>query len=146
MEKLDDKTMCKIIIDDATFLKDGDTFGKQDPYVKFNFGNLTLQTDVIDNGGLYAKFDAVFLVPDIITLKEQSIVFQTYDKDAFSSDLLGETDPVDIIDILDDDKVHYFELEIFEDNGQPNGKVKLSTQLILKKPDPPANPDLNCNC
>ena len=27
-EKLDENTMIKIVIDDATFLKDGDTFGK----------------------------------------------------------------------------------------------------------------------
>ena len=138
--------MLKITIEDAKFLKDGDTFGKQDPYVQFKFGERTLETDVIDNGGLYAKFDAIFLVPDVVTLKDQSIVFKTFDKDLASSDFLGETDPLDIIDILNDDSVHNFELELFEENGQPNGSVKLSTQLIFKKPDPPANPDLNCNC
>lgn len=72
------------------------------------------------------------MLPDVITLKDQSIVFKTFDKDLASSDFLGETDPVDIIDILNDDSVHKFELEIFEENGQPNGKVKLTTQLIFK--------------
>ncbi len=67
-EKLDDKTMIKIIIIDATFLKDGDTFGKQDPFVEFAFGDKTVKTDVIDDGGLYAKFDTTFLLPGIINL------------------------------------------------------------------------------
>lgn len=62
--------MIKIVIDDAKFLKDGDTFGKQDPFVEFKFGDKTLRTDVVDDGGLYAKFDAVFLLPDIITLQD----------------------------------------------------------------------------
>ena len=60
--------MIKIYVIDASFLKDGDTFGKQDPYVQFNFGDKTLETDVIDDGGLYAKFDTTFLLPGVNTL------------------------------------------------------------------------------
>ena len=41
-------------------------------------------------------------------------MFEAFDKDLTSSDLLGETDPVDYIDIVADDRVHEFNLELFE--------------------------------
>jgi hypothetical protein len=73
-------------------------------------------------------------------------VFEAYDKDLGSSDLLGSTDPMDFIDSLSDDKVHEFEMEIFDPKGALAGMIKLSTQLILVLPDPPLNPRLNYNC
>ena len=100
-EKLAKDTMMKIKIDEATFLRDGELFGKQDPYVQFMFGDRKLKTDVEDGAGLHAKFNAVFLVPDVITLLDQSLVFKTFDSDMVGSDkFLGETDPVDIEDIV----------------------------------------------
>lgn len=75
-----------------------------------------------------------------------SLVFEAFDKDLTSSDLLGETDPVDYIDIVADDRVHEFTLELFEKNGQRNGTIKVSTQLVFQKADPPVNPELNYNC
>lgn len=57
------------------------------------------------------------MLPDIITLQDQSITFKTFDKDLASSDFLGDVDPVDIIDLLADDSIKHFELEIFEENG-----------------------------
>lgn len=56
-----------------------------------------------------------------------SIVFEAYDKDIMSSDLLGFTDPLDFIDYAEDDKVHEFDLELFEPKGALAGRVKLST-------------------
>ena len=44
-------------------------------------------------------------------------MFKTFDKDLGSSDFLGETDPIDIVDIITDDSVHDYELKIFEENG-----------------------------
>jgi hypothetical protein len=54
-------------------------------------------------------------------------VFEAYDKDLVSSDLLGTSDPLDFIDYVEDDKVHEFKLELFEDNGQKNGHLILTT-------------------
>lgn len=35
-----------------------------------------------------------------------SILFEAYDKDLVSSDLLGVTDPIDFEDYVEDDRVH----------------------------------------
>lgn len=75
-----------------------------------------------------------------------SIVFEAYDKDLMSSDLLGATDPLDFIDYCEDDRVHEFDLELFEPKGAPAGRIKLSTQLVFVLPDPPLNPRCNYNC
>ena len=73
-------------------------------------------------------------------------MFEAYDKDLASSDLLGSTDPLDLVDYVGDDKVNEFDLELFEKNGQKAGNVRLSTQLVFVQPDPPLNPDINYNC
>ena len=44
-------------IESASFLKDTDLLGKQDPFVRFLYGDKQCETDVKDNAGLYAKFD-----------------------------------------------------------------------------------------
>ena len=52
--------MMKIIIKEASFLKDADTFGKQDPYIKFKYENKEYQTDVKDDAGKQARWDETF--------------------------------------------------------------------------------------
>lgn len=54
-------------------------------------------------------------------------MFEAYDKDLMSSDLLGATDPLDFVDYCEDDRVHEFDLELYEPKGALAGKVKLST-------------------
>jgi Ca2+-dependent lipid-binding protein len=57
---LDKKTMMRIVIKSATFLKDSDLIGKQDPYIKFKYEGKDLKTDVKDDAGLNASWDEVF--------------------------------------------------------------------------------------
>ena len=63
-----------------------------------------------------------------------------------SSDKLGETDPIDFEDYVEDDRVHQFNVELYDDHGQKAGSMTFSTQVIFVKPDPPLNPTLNYNC
>ena len=63
-----------------------------------------------------------------------------------SSDKLGETDPIDFEDYVEDDRVHQFDEELYDDHGQKAGSMTFSTQVIFVKPDPPLNPTLNYNC
>jgi len=53
---------CKLLVKiiDATFLKDADLMGKQDPYIKWKYGRGEFQTTVKDDAGLYAKWDESF--------------------------------------------------------------------------------------
>lgn len=145
---LDKKSMLRIVVKSATFLKNADLIGNQDPYIKFTYEGKSLQTDVKDDAGLAATWDETFQLPNIKgqVANKGSIVFEAYDKDPLSSDLLGVTDPLDFEDYVEDDRVHDFDLVLFEENGQKAGNVLISTQLIFFLPDPPLNPSLNYNC
>ena len=57
---LNKKCTLTIKIVDATFLKDADTFGKQDPYVKFEYGRGGFETTVKDDAGKYALVNESF--------------------------------------------------------------------------------------
>lgn len=57
---LDKRTMMRVIIKSATFLKDSDMIGKQDPYIKFNYESKDLKTDVKDDAGLAAEWNETF--------------------------------------------------------------------------------------
>ena len=52
--------MMIIIIKSATFLKDADLVGKQDPYIKFKYEDKYLQTDVKDDAGKAAEWNETF--------------------------------------------------------------------------------------
>lgn len=53
---------CKLIVNiiDATFLKNADTFGDQDPFIKFKYGRSYLETTVKYKAGKYAKWNEKF--------------------------------------------------------------------------------------
>lgn len=90
------------MIQSATFLKDADTFGKQDPYMQFKYEGKEYKTEVKDDAGKSAKWDDTFMMENILSLAKsnEQLVFEAYDKDIGSSDLLGFTDAIDIVDIV----------------------------------------------
>jgi Ca2+-dependent lipid-binding protein len=147
-EKLDKKSVLKVIIKEAQFKKDADTFGKQDPFISFKFQGHELKTDVKDDAGKSAKWDETFQLPNIMAQIRDggSLTFEAYDKDVASSDLLGATDPVDFEDIVQDDSLKEWNLDLFDQSGEHMGNVKLSIQLVYSKPDPPIFAKINYNC
>ena len=54
-----------LIIKSATFLKDNDLFGKQDPYIMFNYNGKKVQTDVKDDAGKKAEWNEKFCLTNI---------------------------------------------------------------------------------
>ncbi len=73
----------------AAFLtKDGETFGKADPFVVVQIGNQSHQTQVHNNGGKNPRWtDALQFTIN----NDQVLTFKIMDKDTFSSsDLIGE--------------------------------------------------------
>ena len=64
-----------------------------------------MKTDVQDEAGKHATFDDTFQLPNVAALvrDNSSLVFEAYDKDLMSSDLLGATDPLDYVEMVQDE-------------------------------------------
>lgn len=75
-----------------------------------------------------------------------SFTFEAFDKDIASSDLLGSTDPLDLVDIVQHDSQREWTLDIYEEKGAHAGTLKLTTELVSIKPDPPILENINYNC
>lgn len=60
--------------------------------------------------------------------------------------MLGKTDALDYIDLVQDENVKEWNLELYESHGELNGNIKVSTQLVCAKPDPPIFKNINYNC
>ena len=75
-----------------------------------------------------------------------TITFEAFDKDLAGSDSLGKTDPIEFLELVQDENVKEWELPLYESNGKQNGFMKLSTQHCPAKPDPPLFKNINYNC
>ena len=92
-------------------------FGKQDPYITFQFLDKTLKTDVQDDAGLLAKFDEKFCLYDIQkdVLEAKRSIFKAYDEDIASSDFLGKTKPKSWVCFIQDEEVHQHEMILYDE-------------------------------
>lgn len=83
------------IINVSTF-KDHDTFGKQDPYVKFKYDNEFQQTRVAEDAGTEATFNENFELRRIMDPINGGdvLTLEAYDKDVLTSDLMGQANPI----------------------------------------------------
>lgn len=57
---LNKKCTLELKIISASFLKDADLIGKQDPYIQFKYGGKSFQTTVKDGAGKFAEWNEVF--------------------------------------------------------------------------------------
>lgn len=139
----------QISIKEATFLKDSDLIGKQDPYIQFTYDEEEFKTDIQDDAGLHAKFTDVFVLENIQNqIKEDvaaQLVMKAFDKDVASSDLLGTALATSMINFVQDDKEHEHDFDIWHEFKR-TGNMKFTTKFIWRAPDPPPNPKLNSNC
>ena len=84
----------------ATFKKDHDAFGKQDPYIVVHYnGVLYFESYVIKEGGLEAEWDEEFDIDFnlIAGNPESTLVLTAYDKDKYSSDFIGQTNKINAL-------------------------------------------------
>jgi Ca2+-dependent lipid-binding protein len=54
-----------LIIVSATFLKDADLIGKQDPYIRFAYNGKKVETDVKDGAGKSAEWNEKFCLTEV---------------------------------------------------------------------------------
>ena len=55
----------QVKLQEAHFLKDSDLVGKQDPFIQFEYDNITFKTEVKDDAGKDALFNDIFLLEHI---------------------------------------------------------------------------------
>jgi len=79
-----------------------DTFGKQDPYIKFIYDEVVYKSTVAKDAGLNAKFTDEFFLEDIEQEinKNSELVLEAYDEDIASDDLLGVAIPISIVKLI----------------------------------------------
>jgi len=66
MSELNINCKLKITLEKATFLKDADFMGKQDPFVKIVCAGVTYKTKVIEEGGKNPVWNETFEMTKII--------------------------------------------------------------------------------
>ena len=115
---LNSRCMLDLTIVSATFLKDADTFGKQDPYIKFLYNGKEVETDVKDDAGKAAEWNENFCLPQIEqqVLSGKDLVFRAYDKDLASSDLLGSSKPQSFLKLVENEEIQKHDLTLFEND------------------------------
>lgn len=144
---LNPKCMLDLTIVSATFLKDADLLGKQDPYIKFLYNGKEVETDVKDDAGKAAEWNENFCLPQIEqqVLSGKGLVFRAYDKDLASSDLLGQSKPQSFLKLVENEEIQRHDLTLF-DQDKKIGQLIVQTQFIVVPADPEPCPDLNRNC
>ena len=95
-----------LIIKSASFLKDVDTFGKQDPYIQFLYNGKSIQTEAKDGAGKQAEWNEKFSLSNIQeqVLSSKRLAFEAFDKDTTTSDFLGRTSSMSLSLLVADDE------------------------------------------
>ena len=124
-----------------------DTFGKQDPFIKFIYDEVVYKSTVAKDAGLNAKFTDEFFLEDIEQEinKNSELVLEAYDEDVASDDLLGVALPISIVKLIQSEQGTLFDIDIYLECKR-FGNIKFTSTFIYNKPDPPPNPLLNPDC
>lgn len=131
-------------MEEASFLKDEDFLGKQDPFVQFEYDGVINKTEVQKDAGTQAYFDETFLLDEV---QEQvrlgkDLVIVTLDEDLTSSDVLGTAVPLSIVSLVQNREEKTWKVDLFHEYKK-TGTITFTTQFIWRKPDPPPNPLLD---
>ena len=130
---------CKLelIIKEATFLKDADMFGKQDPFIQFTYDNKVYKTKTQDDAGKHANFNETFMLKDLAKQINNALKLDTYDEDPTGVDYLSSIKPIKFADLVKTSNVQEFHVDHFDNKGKKAGDITFSTRYIWAEPDPP---------
>ena len=138
-KQINKKCTLTIKIIDATFLKDADTFGKQDPYMKFEYGRGALETTVKDDAGKYALWNEQFVLHGVNREVEanKGLILEAYEKDVASSDFLGRIKEISWKELTDWEGLVKHNVDLLDDKGTKSGSCKFSTSFKWVEYIPP---------
>lgn len=138
-----------LTIIEATYLKDADMFGKQDPLVKFKHQGREFSTTVKDDAGKHAVWNEKFELEDMKKSQNQNFTLVSYDEDTGGIlEFLGETPKIPYSKHISPQPVKET-VDLLTKKGKKAGTVTFSTEYKWKEPDPPLVPrqkDLNKKC
>ena len=129
LKPMNKKCKLDVTIIDATFLKDADMFGKQDPYIKFKYGRGEFATTVKDDAGKYAKWNEKFTLSSIEKWHDSDFVLEAMEKDLASSDFLGSIKPIKFRELTSWEGLVKHDLKMFDEKNKVCGSIKFTTLL-----------------
>lgn len=146
--KLNSKCRLLLVIKQAQFLKDADTFGKQDPYIRFLYNGKKVETEVKDDAGLQAEWNEKFCLTEVESQVHSGkrLVFEAFDKDLASSDFLGKSKGISFVTLVETEDLKTHTLLLSDEDGKKAGELIVTSQFVYVPPDPECNFDLNRNC
>ena len=135
MKPLNPNCSLKLTIVEASFLKDADFFGKQDPLIKFQHRGREFRTTTAEDAGKHAVWNEVFPLEDLDP--NGQLVLAAYDEDPTGLDWLGQIKPVATQDLIKDQKERQHNLDLFDKKDKKAGNLIFKTQYTWAEPDPP---------
>lgn len=132
----------------ASFFKDADLIGKQDPYIQFFYNNKKVRTDTKDDAGKNPEFNERFCLTHLDHQLESGkrFVLEAFDHDVDADDSLGKTKGMSFVYLILDEEEHVHELKLYDDESKETGAVTFKTRFIVPPPVPKPNPKMNRNC
>ena len=119
----------KLTIESAAFLKDADTFGKQDPLIKVACAGIEYKTRTIQEGGKDVVFDETFELKNIAQEIENNgkLVLNAYDCDGVVEELIGTSEALDFQGLVESNlEVAHSNINL-ELKGKSNGTISFKT-------------------
>jgi hypothetical protein len=113
----------------AHFKIDKELFGKQDPYIEFNYKGEILRTETMEEGGKDPIFDKEYILEDIEDEWLKEMVFTAKDEDLVGFKFLGSSDPeyrlIDTVNIMYDFDSILKKVALYEE-GKLCGHIMIS--------------------
>ena len=110
-------------------MKNADTFGDQDPYVRFKYGKGYIETTVKYKAGKYAKWNEKFTLSSIEKWHDSDFVLEAMEKDLASSDFLGSIKPIKFRELTSWEGLVKHDLKMFDEKNKVCGSIKFTTLL-----------------
>ena len=135
MKPLNPNCILKLTITEATFLKDADFIGKQDPLIKFQHQGQEYKTKTADEAGKHAIWNEVFNLDNLDP--NGHLLLSAFDEDPGSLEFLGEIKPVPFQDLTSDHNERKLSLDLFDKNNKKSGNLVFKTEYTWLEADPP---------
>ena len=139
-ERINARCQLQLTINKATFLKDADIFGNQDPYIEWKLNGETMQTTVKDDAGKSATWDETFVLENVYeaVLNGDELTFTAWDEDNVQNDLLCEARPKLFQDLVTNEMTqnHCVDLYDMKKKTEKYGTLWYTTRYRFIPPSP----------